>query len=235
MPQCIHVIGRIPFTANCANVLIEASLVTSRVHPDRCSIIMSATNMLTIEHKGMVAADRHALGITDPAVRDIALLFRNSGRRDDCTVRQRDLGDQRYAVRIKESDDVLACLGLNDRICYDIHSRGCGNGVCNAVAVNIPANQHLRLFKPFRKLQVRLADDLVRQEDLTADQGSVGSVEIRVDPIVAVNNLITVVPAREILVPAGVVFGGFNVDGDAGDVGECKRIDANVFSNDNGF
>ena len=229
------VVSRVPLATNRTDVLVVPLFGAGGRDPDRSGIVMTVAVMNTIQHKYVIAADRHALGVSDPAVCGIAHLFPDLGRHNDRAIRQDHLGNKGHAVGIEESHGILAGAGLDDGSCHDIHRGSSGDSVGLSVAIDVPADQHLRFLRSLGQLQIGLANDLRGQEYLAAHEVAVLIVEVRRDPLVAVDHLVAVAPAGEVFIPTHVLLVGFNVNGNAGDVAESIKPHFNVFPKNNGF
>ena len=235
MSQGFHGIRGKPLAADPADMLVVTLLGAGGSHPNGRIVFVTVSVVDAIQHEGVIPADRHALGVSHPAVCGIAHLVLNLRRQDDGAKGQDNLGNEGHAVGVKEPDCVLAGAGLDDGARHDI-LRGRGrNTVGNAVTVDIPAHQSLEFLKSLGKLQIGLADDLRGQEDLAAHEVAVLIVEISRDPIVAVDHLVAVTPAGEVFIPADVLLVGFRINGHTGDAKECPIIHTDVFRQNNGF
>ena len=160
MSEGIHKVRTVPLAADGTFVLIVALLGASRCYPNRVSVGVTVAKMLPCGIDGNVARHGHAIGIANPAEELIALLYGILEQSDLRSVRKNELIKRCDVVLVVEGHGVDIGDTLNNRICNNIRSRGCGNGIGNTVAVQIPTVKHIGILLVAVGGNVGLANDL---------------------------------------------------------------------------
>ena len=201
---CRDEISSNPFTANRANSLVATLLGTGGRSPDCIRKGMLAANMLAVQYKGMILAHCHPLGITDPTVHQVSLLFCNLGSNDRASVRQTELCKQGGSIFGIKPHGIGGQTDFKYGIGMQINCRGGGHAVGNTVTVKIPSNQYLGILCSLFGHQFGLTDDLRGQEEFITEKISVFIIKFRNNPFVAVHNSVVVVPERIDCIPAQI-------------------------------
>ena len=229
MSKRIREVGCIPLTTDRTSVLVVSLRGAGGCYPNGFGITVFAAIVNAIQYKPMIRADRHALDVAAPAVDRVSHLFSNRGRYNRAAVRKLHAGDHSFPVLGVEDHGVSGQPRFHDRAGNNIHGRGRGNGVGNAVAVQIPANENLGILLSTLERKIGLTDHLRGHKDLAGNQFAIRAVEAHSDPLVTIHYFVAVVPVRIVFIPTNVLFIVFHINGDAGDrkvhpIVECSKV-----------
>ena len=122
----------------------------------------------------------------------------------------------RILLRDKALRGMRAMRG-EDRLCRNVDGGGCGDRIDHTVAIQIKALKDVLIDAIGIILDIGYANDLRGAEDSASCKGTVCAIEVCVYPIVTVDNAVSGIPAREVLVPHRVLLGLLNKDRHAGD------------------
>ena len=220
MSEGVHIIGTVPLTADGAFVLIIALLGAGGRHPNCLSVDMIAAIMPPFRIEAHILRDSHTISVTYPAEEFVSLLGGIFGQGDFGAVRKYNLIKHSHLILVVEGYGIGVCDTVHNRTGGNIHRGSCGNGIGNAVTVQIPTAKHVGVLCVTIGSHIGRTNHLRSHKDLAAQQTSVCSVEISGNPFVAVNHFVSVVPVGEVFVPLHVFFIGFNINRNTSNVFE---------------
>ena len=173
---------------------------------------MSAADVTPHRRKYHVITYCHSFRVALKSKEVIPLLLGNRRSYNSLTVGQ-TLSFDKGSIRVKESDVITPLDRCYKSANREIFSRRCGNRVRNAVAIDVPRNQILIISVAVDTI-MRAAYNLRIQHRLTEYECPVLIVELHQTPIIAIDNLVAVIPSREVLIPATIFFRRFNPNRD---------------------
>ena len=101
--------------------------------------------------------------------------------------------------------------------------------------IQIPPNQILGFDLTLFEAQMRRVDNTICRQDLKEYRLTVLIAEIGCDPISDINDLVSVVPVREVLIPTNVFFRGLYKDRNVGQIMKRHAIHAYILGQNDVF
>ena len=171
-----------------------------------------------------IAGHSHVFYISCPINQISILASWCFGRSNDVTVMQCFLLVNLAGFAILENNGVLFRNSRINRMSFKLGCQSSRHAINNAVTVNIPTEEIIRVHCIIGNLINRLTDDLLVSARLHGNDISLLIIESNPGPIITVNHAVSVIPSGEVFIPAKVLLAAFHVNGHTGDVFEQFRI-----------
>ena len=210
-------------TADGTGMLVIAFFCAGGLHPNRLCILVAASMVFpgSIDHQ--IIRYTNPLIQAIPAHKVMALLTGIGRRCNGCAIGQLELMIDSTTDVICKLNGIKPFLCFHHRLRVDILHSGCGEVIRASVAIQIPSDDLVGILRIRRNHVNRQTNDLRVQAGFAVDQITVFIIEVDPMPLIAVDHLIAIVPAGEIIIPTQVCFQCFHKYGYARNISKQFR------------